>query len=463
MKRNHRHGKAAGFVLIAVVLFTSVLLFSCKMEQKQITRPSAVIHPEWSRNAVIYEVNIRQYTPEGTFKALEQHLPRLKETGVDILWLMPVNPIGVKNRKGSLGSYYSIKDYMAVNPEYGTMDDFKTLVKKAHELGMKVIIDWVANHTSWDNNLITEHPEWYVKDSVGNIVSPVADWTDVADLDYSQPGLRDYMTNALLFWVKEGDVDGFRCDVAGMVPIDFWDKAVPELKKVKHVFMLAEWETPEMHDTAFDMTYSWDLYKLMRAIYKGEKTLDLIDSAFAKEDSEYNADAYRMRFTTNHDENSWTGTEYELFGEAAQTFTALNYVLPGMPLTYSGQEAGLSKRMRFFDKDTIDWGTYKLAGFYTTLNALKHMNKALQNGSAGGPVVKLKTGDDKKIYAFTREAGGDQVLAIFNLSPVPCDAVLAGNELSGDFTDAFTQAAMPINETSVMPLKPWEYRIFIKK
>jgi glycosidase len=433
------------------------------MEQKHATRPSAVIHPEWSRNAVIYEVNIRQYTAEGTFKALEQHLPRLKEMGVDILWLMPVNPIGVKNRKGSLGSYYSIKDYMAVNPEYGSMDDFRKLVKKAHEQGMKVIIDWVANHSSWDNNLITEHPEWYVKDSAGNIVSPVADWTDVADLDYNQQGLRDYMTSAMLFWVKEADIDGFRCDVAGMVPTDFWNKAVPELKKVKHVFMLAEWETPEMHDTAFDMTYSWDLYKLLRAIYKGEKTADLIDSAFVKEDTTFNADAYRMHFTTNHDENSWNGTEYELFDGNAQTFTVLDYLLPGMPLIYSGQEAGLSKRMRFFDKDTIDWGTYRLAPFYTTLNKLKHDNKALQNGAAGGPLVKLKAGGNNKIYAFSREAEGNRVVALFNLSPEPSNAVLADNGLSGDYEDVFNPGIVKLDDSFSIQLKPWEYRVYVKK
>jgi cyclomaltodextrinase / maltogenic alpha-amylase / neopullulanase len=463
MKRNQRHEKSARILAIAAVILTSVLLFSCKMEQKQTARPSAVVHPEWSRNAVIYEVNIRQYTIEGTFRAFEQHIPRLKDMGVDILWLMPINPIGEKNRKGSLGSYYSIRDYMAVNPEYGTMEDFKELVAKAHENGMKVIIDWVANHSSWDNILVTEHPEWYVKDSTGTIVAPVPDWTDVADLDYNQQGLRDYMTNAMLFWVKEADVDGFRCDVAGMVPTDFWNKAVPELKKVKHVFMLAEWETPEMHDTAFDMTYSWEVYKLLKAVCKGEKTMDQLDSLLVKEAGEFTPDAYRMNFTTNHDENSWNGTEYELFGDAAQTFTVLDYLLPGMPLIYSGQEAGLNKRLSFFDKDTIQWNAYKLAGFYTQLNKLKHANNALQNGSAGGPLVRLKTGDNAKIYGFSREAEGNKVVALFNLSGEPANAVLAGNELSGDYEDVFNPGIIRFEETSVIPLKPWEYRVWIKK
>lgn len=452
----------AGAVPVMIVLL-SVLLFSCKMEQKQISRPSVVVHPEWSRNAVIYEVNIRQYTVEGTFKAFEQHIPRLKEMGVDILWLMPVNPIGLKNRKGTLGSYYSISDYMAVNPEYGTMDDFKGLVKTAHDNGMKVIIDWVANHSAWDNPLVTEHPEWYVKDSAGNIVAPVADWTDVADLDYNQPGLREYMTNALVFWVREADIDGYRCDVAGMVPVDFWNKAVPEIKKVKPVFMLAEWETPEMHDTAFDMTYGWEMFKVMKGIYKGQQTADRIDSILTDDAAAYNQDSYRMRFTSNHDENSWNGTDTETFGDAVQTFTALSFVLPGMPLIYSGQEAGLNKKLRFFDKDTIPWDDYKLASFYTTLIRLRTDNRALFSGTAGGELVKIRTADDAKIYAFTREKEGNVVMGIFNLSPTPVELKLTEIETTGDFEEVFSKDLVKLGEKSVLTLKPWEYRIYIKR
>jgi 1,4-alpha-glucan branching enzyme len=463
MNNRHHPRVTAGVIPAMIILLSSVLLFSCKMEQKQISRPSAVTHPEWSRNAVIYEVNIRQYTIEGTFKAFEQHIPRLKEMGVDILWLMPVNPIGLKNRKGSLGSYYSIRDYMAVNPEYGTMDDFRALVKTAHDNGMKVIIDWVANHSAWDNPLVTEHPGWYVKDSAGNIVSPVADWTDVADLDYNQPGLREYMTNAMAFWVKEADIDGFRCDVAGMVPVDFWNKAVPEIKKIKHVFMLAEWETTEMHDTAFDMTYGWEMFKVMKGIYKGEQTADRIDTLLAHDAAVYNPDAYRMRFTSNHDENSWNGTDAETFGDAAQTFAVLTFVLPGMPLIYSGQEAGLNKRLSFFDKDTINWGNYKLASFYTTLVKMRTNNKALFSGTAGGELMKIKTRDDAKIYAFTREKEENLVMAIFNLSPTPVEVKLSDLKTTGDFEELFSGDLVRLEERSVLTLKPWEYRLYVKR
>lgn len=459
----HLYPRVTAGVFPVMIVLLSVLLFSCKMEQKQISRPSVVVHPEWSRNAVIYEVNIRQYTVEGTFKAFEQHIPRLKEMGVDILWLMPVNPIGLKNRKGTLGSYYSISDYMAVNSEYGTMDDFKGLVKTAHDNGMKVIIDWVANHSAWDNPLVTEHPEWYVKDSAGNIVAPVADWTDVADLDYNQPGLREYMTNALVFWVKEADIDGYRCDVAGMVPVDFWNKAVPEIKKVKPVFMLAEWETPEMHDTAFDMTYGWEMFKVMKGIYKGQQTADRIDSILSDDAAAYNPDAYRMRFTSNHDENSWNGTDKETFGDAAEAFAALTFVLPGMPLIYSGQEAGLNKKLRFFDKDTISWDDYKLASFYTTLIRLRTDNKALFSGAAGGELVKIRTADDAKIYAFTREKEGNVVIGIFNLSPTPVELKLTEIETTGDFEEVFSKDQVQLGGKSVLTLKPWEYRIYIKR
>ena len=420
------------------------------------------VHPEWTKNAVTYEVNLRQYTPEGTFKAFEQHLPRLKEMGVDILWLMPINPIGVKNRKGSLGSYYSVKDYLGVNPELGTLDDLKELIKKAHKLGMHVIIDWVANHTSWDNNLITEHPEWYTQDSAGNIIAPVADWTDVADLNYDKQELRDYMTNALIYWVKEADVDGFRCDVAGMLPMSFWNEAMPKIKAVKHVFMLAEDDNPAMHELAFDMTFSWDVFHLMTDIAKGLKNADEIDSVLHKEAAKFPADAYRMQFTSNHDENSWNGTEYERLGEAAKTFAVLAYTIPGMPLIYSGQESAFNRRLKFFDKDIIDWDNYSLAGFYTTLDKLKHGNAALANGAAGGEMIKIHSDNDKAIYSFLRKKDNNTVFVILNLSPLEQKATLNGDAYAGDYQSLFDKTNIHVEGPLTITLKPWEYRVYTK-
>lgn len=278
-----------------------------------------VIHPEWSINANIYEVNVRQYTPEGTFAAFEKHLPELKKLGVDIIWIMPINPIGKQNRKGALGSYYAVANYKTVNPEFGTVDDFKKLVNKTHKLGMKIIIDWVANHTAWDNIWVKDHPEFYTRDAKGNFVPPVADWEDVIDLNYDNKELRSLMIDAMKYWVKECNIDGFRCDVAAMIPIDFWNEAVPELKKIKHVFMLAEANENFVHQ-AFDMSYNWQLKDLMNDIAKGKKNAEDLVKLFEKEKQEYKTDDYRMSFTTNHDLNSWDGTEYVKIGERNGSF-----------------------------------------------------------------------------------------------------------------------------------------------
>jgi glycosidase len=423
--------------------------------------PSA--HAGWSRNATIYEVNIRQYTPQGTFKAFEQELPRLQKMGVDILWLMPINPLGQKNRKGTLGSYYSVSDYFAVNPEYGTKKDFINVVKKAHELGMKVILDWVANHTSWDNPLIKKHPEWYKKDSAGNIVAPVKDWADVAALDYSQSGLREYMTDALAYWIKETDIDGYRCDVAGMLPIDFWNKAVPEIRKIKPLFMLAEEEKPAMHDTAFDATYSWDFFHGMNAIAQGKKPATVIDSIYAAEVKKYPKDAYRMRFTSNHDENSWNGTEFERMGEGARAFAVLCFTFPGIPLIYSGQESAMNRRLRFFDKDTIPWGNYPLEPFYTKLNEIKTRNNLLDAGNAGGEFIKVPTSCDKAVYAFVRRTPQEQLFVVLNLSGRDQIARLKGHDYLGEYEEAFTGTRYRFKNNENITLKSWEYHVFFRK
>lgn len=439
-----------------ILLFTSACTTTSPAEQKS----TAVVHPEWSKNAVIYEVNIRQYTPEGTLKAFEAHLPRLQKMGVDILWLMPIQPIGALNRKGSLGSYYSIKDYLAINPEFGTMDDFKSVVDHAHELGMKVILDWVGNHTSWDNELIKTHPEWYKKDSTGKIIPPVADWTDVAALDYSQPGLNEYMQNALAFYLEKVGIDGYRCDVAGMIPFTFWNSVVPQLKKIKPIFMLAEDEGVAMHDSAFDMTYSWEMFHLMNDIYKGTKSANYFDTLFAKEAATFPPDAYRMRFTSNHDENSWNGTEFERLGEAAPTFAALTFLIPGMPLIYSGQEAAWNKRLKFFDKDTIGWSGYIYEPFYTKLIQLKKSNPALWNGLEGGKIEKIRIGDPQSIFAFIRKKDSNQLFMIFNLSKQKQSVKFEESNLMGMYVNQQTGLAEKFPNKNLIVLQPWEYRIY---
>jgi glycosidase len=393
-------------------------------------------HVAWSKNANIYEVNIRQYTKEGTFKAFAAHLPRLKEMGVDILWLMPIQPIGQKNRKGTLGSYYAVRDYTGINPEFGTLADFKALVKQAHGLGMKVIIDWVANHTAFDNAWTVQHKDWYLLNDKGEIF-PVTYtdgaepeyWTDVTGLDWSKPGsgLWKGMTDAMAYWVRETDIDGFRCDVAAKVPTPFWNQARDALDRIKPVFMLAEADKPELHEHAFDMTYGWDTKDLFKDIAKGKKDARALKNFVQHPPKAFPPGAYRMRFTSNHDENSWAGSDTELYGPAFAAMAVLAATLPDMPLIYGGQEAGLDKRIEFFEKDPIDWKKYKYASLYSTLLQLKHANKALWNGQYGGPVEVLETGNDK-VFAFQRKREGNVVKVSVNLSNAAQTFALPGGK-----------------------------------
>lgn len=449
--------------LLGIFAFATIHCGQGKTRQTSTDTAYVKSAPEWTKNLTIYEVNLRQYSTSGSFRDFEKHLPRLQEMGVGILWFMPVQPIGIKNRKGKLGSYYSVSDYIAVNPEFGTMDDFKSLVKAAHQKGMYVIIDWVANHSSWDNILITGHPGYYTKDSTGKIISPVPDWTDVADFNYDNKGLRRYMIDAMKFWLKETDIDGFRCDVAGMVPVDFWNEVRPALDSVKKVFMLAEWEDPELHKKAFDMTYTWDFHNLITEIAKGKKTALSLDTLFEKEKKKYTADAYRMYFTSNHDENSWNGTAYEKFGEGVKTFAILTFTVPGMPLIYSGQEAGLNKRLKFFDKDTIEWKDDDFFALYKTLSALKKENKALWNGTYGGEMKKIKTSDDKSVFAFYREKEGKLVVVILNLSKNPVTITLQDCPITGAFNNVFTNKNITIEKKSRFNLIAWEYLVLKKQ
>lgn len=454
-------------LLVILPIIILIVLVACtgpKKEAPEKKEPpqSFVVHPEWSRYATIYEVNIRQYTPEGTFNAFLEHIPRLKKMGIDILWLMPVNPVGEKNRKGSLGSYYSIKDYKGINPEFGTMDDFKMVVEKAHQEGMKVILDWVANHTSWDNVWITEHPDWYMKDSLGQMVSPY-DWSDVAQLDYSKKEVRDGMLDALKYWITEAGIDGYRCDVAWMMPVDFWDYARTELNKIKPVFMLAEAEGPQYHTRAFDMTYAWELHHLLNSIAQGKKNVRVLDSLLIRQDTLYPADAYRMLFTSNHDENSWKGTEFERMGEGSICMAVLTATLPGMPLVYSGQESAFNRRLRFFEKDTIDWKDYRLEPFYNKLFALKHAYQPLWNGSWGGKMERISTSADTAVFAFIREKEGDRVFVMANLSGKVREAKLKGDSFSGSYKEWFSEEGATFEKGAVIRLKPWEYKVYVMK
>lgn len=374
-----------------------------------------VMHPKFIENAIVYEVNVRQFSQAGTFAGVEEALPRLKELGIDILWLMPVHPIGEVNRKGSLGSYYSVKDYYGINPEFGNMDDFKRLVNKTHEAGMKLIIDWVPNHSAWDNPLSTEHPEWYLKNEDQTFKSPF-DWTDVIQFDYTQRGLRDYMIQVMSWWVKETDIDGFRCDVAHMVPVDFWNELRPALFSIKEVFLLAEADQPFLHEKAFDATYDWKFHHIMNEMAKGTMNALNAEKHFMYVDSVYPPNSILLQFTSNHDENSWNGTEFERYGDAYRMYAVMSFTVPGMPLIYNGQESCLKKRLLFFEKDPIDWTECDMYPFYQKLIKLRKSNIALWSGPANGGLERIQTNQGDKVFAFRRVKDYNRVICVFNLT-----------------------------------------------
>jgi len=419
--------------------------------------------PAWSDDQTIYEVNLRQFTPSGTIAEFRTHLPRLKKLGAGILWFMPIHPIGDKNRKGTLGSYYSVKDYIGLDPALGTKKEFQSLVKEIHKLGMHVIIDWVANHTSWDNDLVKTHPEFYTKDSAGKFLPPVADWSDVIDLNYDNNELWQYMSGAMEYWLKEYNIDGFRCDVAGMVPDEFWSFLYPKLSAHKNIFMLAEDERPADHSTSFAMTYSWNLYHLFNEIAKGKKPASEIFTQLQKEKSEYPANAFRMRFITNHDENSWNGTEFERIGDGVKAFSVLTFTLPGMPLLYNGQEVGLNKRLSFFEKDTIEWEKSELTPFFKTLTKLKIDFEVLDAGDKGAKLEEVKNSNDDKIVSFIRSSGTEKVFVVVNLSKEKVSANFASAPEMKNASEYFSKKKVKIGKSFSVELKPWGYKIFTSK
>ena len=422
-----------------------------------------IVHPEWTRDAAIYQINTRQFTPEGTFRAAQAQLPRLRALGVDILWLMPVHPIGAENRKGTLGSPYAVKDYLGVNPEFGTVEDLKAFVDAAHAQGMHVILDWVANHTAWDNPLRTQHPDWYKRSWDGDFrPTPWWDWTDIIELDYRSRPLREYMAKAMRYWVEEVGVDGFRADVAGFVPLDFWEDVRAELDTVKPVFMLGEWESRDLHAAAFDATYAWSWWDAMHKIAQGQADTNALHGYYSWNENFYPKDALRMVFTSNHDKNSWEGTDRELFGDMLPAAIALSVVGEGMPMFYNGQEAGLDKRLEFFEKDPIDWRDHPNAALIRELLALKSATPALANGAWGATMVHVPSDAQGKVLSFVRGDAASKVFAVFNLAPDARTVVFREGLYPGDYRE-FRGGDVTLREGEPMTLAPWQYRIFVRR
>lgn len=475
------------------ILLTALLLstlISCKKENNQKLESNsssqiAAITPELEENAVIYEVNIRQYSKEGTFNAFTKDLPQLKEMGVKILWVMPIFPISQTKRKATggdnskfasempkeeqskyLGSYYAVSDFKKVNPEFGTLEDFRNLVKTAHENGIYVILDWVPNHTGWDHVWIKQHPEFYTHNEKGEIIDPINPetgkswgWTDVADLNYDNKGLREAMSGDMMHWIKNENIDGFRCDVAGNVPTDFWAETIPKLRKEKNIFMLAEaWQPELLKSNLFDMYYGWETHHIMNRIAKGENTVTNWDNNILDNTKKYEANDIAMNFVDNHDENSWNGTMKSRLGAAEETMTALSYLTPGMPLVYSGDEYGLDKSLKFFEKDSFTKVKGKQWEWRVKLGKLKNENCALNGGKKSASYTRISTSDDTKILAFARAKENSKVIYVGNLCKTNTSFT---SSFEGKFTDYMTGEKVNYTKNQKLNFKPWEYKILI--
>lgn len=418
----------------------------------------------WAHHTNIYEVNVRQYTPEGTFNAFAKEMPRLRKMGIETLWFMPITPIAQKNKKGSMGSPYACSDYTSINPEFGTLQDFKQLVKQAHELGFKVIIDWVANHTGWDHVWTTTHPDYYLKDSATNDFKIASGMDDIIELDYKNPALRKAMIEAMQYWVKECDIDGFRCDLAAWVEVDFWQEARPQVDSVKHLFWLGEFDELENPDygKVFDASYSWTWMHKTRDFYQQHLPLSDLDSLLMRY-NQIGDSSMRAWFTSNHDENSWNGTEYEKYGDMAKALAVFSATWNGVPLIYSGQELPNHKRLQFFEKDAIAWnGNYQLADFYHTLLDLHSTHPALRGGDASVTTYKLTTSANNQVMAYLRKKEDKEVLVLLNFSNQPVDLVIQDEQVKGNFTDVFSGQQQALAASSHLSLPAWGW-VVLKK
>ena len=424
-------------------------------------------HPDWSYSAVLYELNIRQFTSEGTFNAAIERLPFLRSIGIDAIWLMPIYPIGLDGRKGSLGSYYSISDYKGVNPEFGTAEDFRAFVSAAHAMGIKILLDWVANHTARDARWISERPaDWYERDEQGVAKVPW-DWTDTAKLNYANHDVWLGEIDAMRYWVEEFGVDGFRCDMAMLVPIEFWQEASEELHKIKSdIFMLAEAEEDNLFDRAFNMSYQWNVHHIMVDIAKGARRVWDLRNAIHSERQRYPREAMRMSFTSNHDENSWSGSEQSRFGASLEVMTALTFLMPStMPLIYTGQEVGYDHSFEFFERDAIPAEVYRenrTTELYRRLIALKHKERALDAGERGGDMIEIDNNAKDCMITLVREVGDSRVVAILNLSPYTIHADFNTGIYAGTYRDALSGERVELSEHVERDIAPWHYQILVR-
>lgn len=445
------------------------LVSACAQAQSTSPAPSAweprdkvtITHPEWARDAVLYQINTRQFTREGTFRAAQAQLPRLKALGVDILWLMPIHPIGKQNRKGSLGSPYSVQDYYAVNPEFGTKEDFRAFVGAAHAQGFHVILDLVANHTARDNALAKRHPDWYEKDWKGDFrPTPWWDWSDIIDLDWSQPGVRAHVGGAMEYWVREFGVDGYRADVAGYVPLDFWETARARLEAIRPVFMLGEVQQTAFHFAAFDATYAWDWHNTSKNVAQGHGNATSLYGYYAENESLWPRKAMRLTYIENHDSNAWEGTMEENYGPALEAMTALSFTGEGLPLIHNGMEACNSRRLEFFERDPIDWSQGEGCSYGTLLKdliAFRKTSPVLANGQWGARMHKLETDRPEQVFAWVRQHGDARIVGLFNFSNEAVEVRPTSALVDGNYKAFRSGADTKLQQGEPIDLSAWGY------
>lgn len=443
------------FLFIAIVVMA---VAACQVKETTLQPVASGAHPAWIMQGNIYEVNVRQFTPEGTLDAFSKHLDRLKEMGVQTLWFMPLNPISKKERKGTLGSYYAVASFTSVNPEFGTMEDWKELVYEIHKRDMKVIIDWVPNHTGADHAWITSHPEFYVQDSTGK-PAVAFDWADVRQLNYKNTILQDSMINSMKYWLTNTNIDGFRVDVAWNVPAEFWNKCIPKLRNMKeNLFMLAEGDKAYLSTTGFDAVYPWSMFKMMQKVAKGERTPLALDSIKAVNDTVYAPGTIQLYFTSNHDENSWNKSDFQTFPGASHAPFAVftQTMINSVPLVYSGQEEPVLRALEFFEKDPIGFEKYQRAQFYKTLLELRTKNPAL---AADASFTKVSVGDDNSVYAFIRQKGEAKILVILNFSPDEQEISVTDASLLGNPYNVFMYTKEPLTDQP-WKIEAWGYVIY---
>lgn len=419
---------------------------------------------EWRYRTNVYEVNLRQYTKEGSFNAFAKELPRLRKMGVETLWFMPVTPISKEKMKGSLGSYYACSDYTSVNPEFGTLDEFKALIGAAHEAGFKVIMDWVANHTGWDHVWTRSHPEYYQRDGNGNFKT-ASGMDDIIELNFSNPRLIAEMIEAMKFWIKECDIDGFRCDLAFWVTLDFWRKARPALDQIKPLFWLGEFDALDNPDylEVFDAAYTWTWMHKTEAFYKNERNVPELEDLLQRYKAVFRGSTTGLYFTANHDENSWNGTEFEKYGDMAPALAVFSCTWEGIPLLYSGQELPNLKRLQFFEKDPIEWnGKYELEDFYKKLFTLRRTNPALAAGNGKVETNILDFKSDNHILGYTRKSGNNAVLVLLNLSPYPSRFMHGDAGITGKCKELFSGEEKDYPADHWFELPAWGYKVYVQ-